>query len=125
LLATTIVVRRQIPIETGLLAVAWLNAKSVLVRLFCGTIQVQRYPSGDAPMGVTQADIESFQRFAVERLAACGAESMTELLRAWETAEQRRETIESVKRGIADLEAGRTRPANEVLDELRGRINSR
>jgi len=73
-------------------------------------------------MSITQADLDDFQRFAAERLAKEGAESMSELLRQWEESRERREAVASVKRGLADVDAGRTRPADDVLDELRAAI---
>jgi hypothetical protein len=71
-------------------------------------------------MSVTQSDLDAFQQFAAERIARKGAESLDELLREWELARERRDTIESVKRGLADVDGGRTRPADSLLDELRG-----
>lgn len=70
-------------------------------------------------MSVTQGDLDDFQRFASERLAGQGAESLGELLREWEAARERREVIDSVRRGLADVDAGRTRPAQDALDDLR------
>ena len=34
---------------------------------------------------------------------------------------ERRETIESIKRGLADVEAGRTRLAQEFIEELKSK----
>lgn len=76
-------------------------------------------------MSVSQADLDDFQRFAAEKLANEGAASMSELLRQWEESRERRETIASIKRGVADVEAGRTRPAEDVLDELRSELDSK
>jgi hypothetical protein len=76
-------------------------------------------------MAVTQADLEAFQRLAAERLAGEGAESLSDLLHEWESARERRETIDSVKRGLADIDAGRTRGATDLLDELRAGPNSK
>jgi len=75
-------------------------------------------------MGVTQADLEAFQRFAADRLAGEGAESLGDLLRDWESAREQDDTIRSVKRGLADIDAGRTRDAQAVLDELRAGLAS-
>jgi hypothetical protein len=76
-------------------------------------------------MAVTQADLEAFQRFAAERLAGEGAESLRDLLHEWESVRERRETIDSVKRGLADIEAGRTHAAKDLLDELRAGLTSK
>ena len=39
-------------------------------------------------------------------------------------AQEQAETIEAIKRGLADHEAGRVSPANEVLARLRATIES-
>lgn len=70
-------------------------------------------------MSVTRGDLDDFQRLASERLAGQGAESLGELLREREAARQRREVIDSVRRGLVDVDAGRTRPAQDALDDLR------
>ncbi|MGD9720519.1 MAG: hypothetical protein AB7O59_21835 [Pirellulales bacterium] len=76
-------------------------------------------------MAITLADLEAFQRFAAERLAAQGAESLSDLLCEWESSRERQETIESAKRGLADVDAVRTRPAADVLKELRSGLASK
>ncbi len=76
-------------------------------------------------MAVTRADLEAFQRFAADRLAGEGVESLSDLLREWESARERRDAIESIQRGLADVEAGRTRPATDLLNELRAGLNSK
>ncbi len=76
-------------------------------------------------MSITKADLDDFQRFAAEKLASDDAESMNELLRAWEASREQQETVDSVKRGLADVEAGRTRPAKDVLDELRADLKTK
>ncbi len=76
-------------------------------------------------MAVTQADLEAFQRFAADRLAHQSAESLGDLLREWEASRDRHETIESIKRGLADVDAARTRSADEIINELRSGLASK
>ena len=65
----------------------------------------------------TNSDLESFHLFIGEQLQAGGApRSPEQILAQWR---DRVETIASVQRGLDDVDAGRTRPAHEVLEELR------
>lgn len=70
-----------------------------------------------------QNDLQSFHRFVEEQLRNAGCRlSPEQALAMWR---ERLDTIESVRRGIDDVEAGRTRPADEVLAELREEVNDR
>jgi predicted transcriptional regulator len=62
--------------------------------------------------------LESFHRFVSEQLrsGAAGEISPEQALRLWREKE---ETLAAVREGLADIEAGRTWPADEVLRELR------
>lgn len=67
-------------------------------------------------------DLESFHRFVEEQLKIGGSKlSPEQALSMWR---ERLDTIESVHRGLDDIEAGRTRPANEVLTDLREELNN-
>jgi predicted transcriptional regulator len=62
-------------------------------------------------------ELASFHDFVGEKLRAGGTPlSPEQVLAQWK---ERVETIASVERGLDDVEAGRTRPAQEVIDELR------
>ncbi len=68
-------------------------------------------------------DLESFHRFVEEQLINGGAKlSPEQVLAIWR---ERLETIESVRRGIEDVEAGRTRPAEDVIQELRDELQDK
>ena len=68
-------------------------------------------------------DLESFHRFVVEQLANGGAQfSPEQVLVMWR---ERLETIESIQHGLADIDAGRTRPADELFEELRNELQKR
>lgn len=73
-------------------------------------------------MAVTPEELESFTRFANEKLSNNGAESVLELAQDW-TAKQQAEDLASIQRGIADADAGRTRPLDEVDSELRDKYD--
>ena len=65
-------------------------------------------------------NLESFHSFVGEMLKNGGARlSPEQVLAMWR---ERLETIQSVRRGLEDVDAGRTRPADEVLHELRDEL---
>lgn len=62
-------------------------------------------------------NLASFHIFVGEQLQSGAATlSPEQVLAMWR---ERMDTIASVSRGIADIDAGRTRSADEVLEELR------
>jgi hypothetical protein len=75
-------------------------------------------------MAVTQEQIESFHQFATCRAKNGGADlTMDELYDLWRAEnlppEELAESLASLERGLADVAAGRVRPAQDVIDELR------
>lgn len=62
--------------------------------------------------------LESFHRFVGEQLKSDNPTPMSpeQALALWR---EREETIAAIRDGLADIDAGRTRPADEVLRELR------
>jgi predicted transcriptional regulator len=73
-------------------------------------------------------DIHAFRAFIDERLGN-GLATLTpaEALDLWEiqnpSESEEQETVEAIQRGLADVEAGRVRPAREALAELRRKHN--
>jgi len=67
-----------------------------------------------------KTNLEGFHEFVAEKLRN-GEVRLTpeQALVQWR---ERVETIESVQRGLADVEAGRSRPADEVIEELRNEL---
>jgi hypothetical protein len=68
-------------------------------------------------------DLRAFKSF-IEAQLSCGTiPTVDEVLARWqyenETDDEREETLEAIRRGIADVEAGRLRPAREAVLELR------
>jgi predicted transcriptional regulator len=75
-------------------------------------------------MPVTQADLDQFHRFATERLNASTAElTIDDLVIEWDSLRNREEIKAAILEGLADIDAGRTRPADVVTDELRKKHN--
>jgi hypothetical protein len=67
--------------------------------------------------------LKAFRDFADEKLSNGGAEmTLDEALSLWEyensPEDEREETVKSIRRGLDDMYAGRTRPAEESLREL-------
>jgi hypothetical protein len=66
-------------------------------------------------------DAQAFYLFLGEQLhVGTSAHSPEELLDMWRKKREREETIAAVLEGMADAEAGRMRPARELLDEAGG-----
>ena len=76
-------------------------------------------------MSVSLDQLDDFHRFAQQRLQNSDTESLEELVDLWRiehpSAEEQAEIHEAIRQGLADIEAGRYRPASEVLDELRAK----
>jgi hypothetical protein len=76
-------------------------------------------------MSGTLNDLAAFQNFAHQKVDAGEAESLDELFDLWRlehpAAEEQTEVHEAIRQGIADIEAGRYRPVDEVMRELRGK----
>jgi hypothetical protein len=70
-------------------------------------------------MFVTRNERDEFHRFASARLNGTSSPTWDDLLIAWESDRDREEINVAIRRGLEDVEAGRHRPAKEVMDELR------
>jgi len=74
-------------------------------------------------MSVTLNELEDFHRFAREKLHNGGAQSLEELCDLWRiehpSAAEEADIHAAIGQGIADIQAGRYRPAEEVTAELR------
>ncbi len=78
-------------------------------------------------MVVTTQELERFGKFAECKLASAAHElSWLELFQAWlaesTPAEQRKQLNAIILQGIADADAGRSRPVEQVTDELRAKF---
>jgi hypothetical protein len=77
-------------------------------------------------MTVSKEEIIGFQRFALEMLEGAGREvSWSELIGLWRlenpTPEDRPDIHRAIRQGLDDMAAGRVRPADEVIGELRAK----
>jgi len=80
-------------------------------------------------MASTQEQLESFHQFAQQRINVDPeALSMDELYLMWRTQNpddvELAESLEALKRGMADAQAGRTRPARDVFSDLADRFGA-
>jgi hypothetical protein len=72
-------------------------------------------------------DLPAFKEFVDGKLSNGGANlTVDEVVALWEienhTEEECEETLEAIRRGLSDLEAGRTRPIEDFLREMRAKI---
>jgi predicted transcriptional regulator len=78
-------------------------------------------------MSTAHDQLAAFQQFAHRKFDAGEAESLEELFELWRlehpTAEEQAEVHEAIRQGLADIEAGRFRPADEVMRDLRAKYN--
>ncbi len=75
-------------------------------------------------MAVTQEQLDSFHRFATDKVNNGGAElSVADLYNLWRlenpTAEEQKDIDAALAEGLDDIRAGRTQPADEVMRELK------
>ena len=75
-------------------------------------------------MTVTQHELDSFHRFATDRLRK-SEEKLTidDLVIEWDSMRNREQINAAIREGLADIDAGRTRPADQVTEELRRKHN--
>ena len=75
-------------------------------------------------MTVTQKQLDDFYRFASDRVRSGGPPlSFDDLLIEWESLQDREDINAATREGLADVEAGRHRPAAEVMEELSKKHN--
>jgi hypothetical protein len=68
-------------------------------------------------------DLRAFRQYIDEQLSNGGSEmSLDDALLNWEvenqTDEERQDTLHAIREGLADVAAGRTRPAEDVIRDL-------
>lgn len=70
-------------------------------------------------MNVTSQEIDGFASFAHETIAKTSEEmSFDDLVILWQSLRDRDEINAAIREGIADIDAGRHRPADEVFADL-------
>ena len=75
-------------------------------------------------MTVTQDELDSFHRFATERLRKNDRElTIDDLVIEWDSTRNREEINAAIREGLEDIDAGRARTADQVTEELRKKHN--
>ena len=71
-------------------------------------------------MASIHEELEQFHRFAAERIEHGGApSSLEEIFVEWCDSQSSEEVNEAIRRGLADVEAGRHESADQTLESLR------
>ena len=71
-------------------------------------------------MSTTLDELESFHQYAARRLKDGGSEpSLDELMMEWADSRDRGAVNEAIRHGIADVDAGRHQPADQVMEQIR------
>jgi hypothetical protein len=73
-------------------------------------------------MAANQHELDSFHNFASQALPAAGDASLEDLLAVWRSEQERKEAVASIRRGVADADAGRTRSLSEVDADIRAKL---
>ncbi|TWT92314.1 hypothetical protein Pla108_41130 [Botrimarina colliarenosi] len=72
-------------------------------------------------MSAPLTDLDAFYAFGRNKLAEDGDLSLDDLLFEWDAASHHDAINEAIREGVADVDAGRTRPATQVVAETRSR----
>jgi hypothetical protein len=78
---------------------------------------------GGFPMSISQQEFDSFADFGRSRIVGSQGSGLTldDLVVEWESQQHRAEINAAIREGLADADAGRYRPAREVVTELRAK----
>lgn len=79
-------------------------------------------------MAVTKDQLESFYHFANNELSANRSDlTLDQIYQTWRlenpTPEEQADVHIAIRQGIEDIKAGRGRPAEEVMEEMREKYN--
>lgn len=76
--------------------------------------------SGHAKMATVREELESFHQYAAERLAVSKIEpSLEQLLMEWTDRRDRSQINAAIRRGFADVAAGRFEPVDTAMEKIR------
>jgi predicted transcriptional regulator len=77
-------------------------------------------------MASIRDELDSFHRFATERLASGElAVTLDQLFMEWQDSQLREEISEAIRRGLNDVDMGRHRPVDEAMEAIRQRLGIR
>jgi predicted transcriptional regulator len=76
-------------------------------------------------MTINQSDLDSFHQFATHLLGQAGQDlSLERMIAMWQAEREQKETIESIRRGLADAAAGRVQDLTDVDAKIRSELGS-
>ena len=71
-------------------------------------------------MPVTKEELERFHQFAAEKLDNGGSQSSLEdLVTLWRQEREHAETVDDIRQGVKDADAGNAQPLQEAFDDVR------
>jgi hypothetical protein len=71
-------------------------------------------------MPANQRELDNFHQFATSALANDGRQQeLEDLLQAWRERDEESETLDSIRRGVDDVECGRVSDLDEVDAKIR------
>lgn len=74
-------------------------------------------------MPATIEEVESFSRFASQRLKqGVALPSLEECLRQWRAEVELHETVSEIEQSLDDVAHGRVKPVDQAFDEVRRRL---
>lgn len=73
-------------------------------------------------MSLTIHEYEAFDQFARNRIAVHPPNSLDELIETWNEMKETEATIRSVNKGLEDVRAGRVKPAEQAMRDVRKRL---
>lgn len=74
-------------------------------------------------MSLSQSDIDNFHLFASQELPHCAPDSgLEDLLNKWQIQREQQEALASIRRGIADADAGRVHDIDTVDSQIRAKL---
>ncbi len=77
-------------------------------------------------MQVTLEELESFSRFASQRLRQNAVpSSLEECLRQWRAERELQATVADIEQSLDDVAPGRVNPVDQVFDDVRRRLGWR
>jgi predicted transcriptional regulator len=80
--------------------------------------------TGNRAMTINQSDLNNFHQFATDVLARAGQElELEDLMRQWLAERDRAATVDSIRRGVADAEAGRVHDLADVDAGIREKLS--
>ena len=75
-------------------------------------------------MALTREEFAEFTAFAERKLSNGGVESITDLVRSWLDECNAADVDAAIREGLADIDAGRTQPHDELMQEVRQKLGT-